>query len=111
MSVLDVDVVDYVYLEDDTLTPVIVVSDPLSWKPPEEESHLEVLREKLNAQIAFVETGQIRAVWPPYEEGGLVRVEVVARHALNPEAEAFYGQARRVMSRANMDLQFRLCDS
>ena len=110
MSVRDVDIVDYVYLDDDTQTPVLVVSDPLSWKPPEDETHLEMLRDKLNAQIAFVETGQIRGVWPGYQ-GGLVRVEVVARHALNKAAEEFYGAAKRIMTQANMDLQFHLCDA
>ncbi len=109
MSVLDIDVVDYVYLDDTTQTPVLVVSDPLTWKPPEDEDHLEALREKLNAQIAFVETGQIRNVWPGYA-GGLVRVEVVARYALNRAATEFYGLAERVMREANMSLDFRLCD-
>ena len=65
MSVRDVDIVDYVYLEDGTQTPVLVVSDPLTWKPPEDEDHLEMLREKLNSQIAFVDSGQIRSVWSP----------------------------------------------
>ena len=110
MSILEADLVDYVYLEDDTATPVLVVSDPLTWKPPEDEDHLEALREKLNSPIAFVETGQIRGVWPGFA-GGLVRVEVVARHSLTRMAEDFYHAAGRVMKEANMDLHFRLCDS
>jgi hypothetical protein len=109
MSVLETDLVDYVYLDDQTQTPVLVVSDPLTWKPPEDETHLDALRDKLNAQIAFVETGQIRGVWPGYA-GGLVKVEVVARYALNRAAEEFYGAAERVMLKANMRLDFRLCD-
>jgi hypothetical protein len=110
MSVREVDIVDYVYLEDDTQTPVLVVSDPMSWKPPEDEDHFELLREKLNSQIAFVDSGQIRSIWEPYS-GGLVRVEVVARHALSEAAREFYGLAAKVMREANMDLQFRLCDA
>jgi hypothetical protein len=110
MSVLETDIVDYVYLDDDTMTPVLVVSDPLTWKPPEDDLHLEALRDKLNSQIAFVETGQIRGVWPGFA-GGLVRVEVVARCALNRMAEEFYTVASQTMHKANMDLQFRLCDS
>ena len=110
MSVLETDLIDYVYLDDADETPVLVVSDPLSWRPPEDETHLDILREKLNAQIAFVETGQIRNIWPPYA-GGIVRVEVIARHALNQAAEEFYGLARRVMQQANMRLDFRLCDA
>jgi hypothetical protein len=109
MSVLETDMVDYVYLDDETQTPVLVVSDPLSWKPPEDEDHLDALREKLNAQIAFVETGQIKGVWPGYA-GGLVKVEVVARYALDRTAQNFYAVAADVMQQANMRLDFRLCD-
>ena len=110
MSVIDTDQVDFVYLDERTATPVIVVSDPLGWKPPEDEDHLETLRVKLNAQIAFVETGQIRGVWPGYA-GGLVKVEVIARYALTRVAEEFYGAAEEVMREANMALDFHLCDA
>jgi hypothetical protein len=110
MSVIETDIVDYVYLDERELTPVLVVSDPLSWRPPDDASHLDLLRDKLNSQIAFVETGQIRGVWPGYA-GGLVKVEVMARHALTRAAEEFYGLARGVMKKANMSLDFHLCDA
>jgi hypothetical protein len=110
MSVLETDIIDYIYLDDDAQTPVLVVSDPLTWKPPEDERHLDVLRDKLNAQIAFVETGQLKGVWPRYA-GGFVRVEVVARCPLSGPAAHFYFVARQVMSTANMDLRFQLLDA
>ena len=110
MSVLETDLVDYVYLDEHEMTPVLVVSDPLTWRPPEDETHLDALREKLNAQIAFVETGQIKGVWPGYA-GGLVKVEVMARYALTKAAEEFYGMAGAVMRKANMRLDFCLCDA
>ena len=110
MSVLETDVVDYIYLDDDAETPVLVVCDPLTWRPPEDVRHLDVLREKLNTQIAFVETGQIRAIYPPYA-GGLVRVEVIAKCPLTEAASHFYSIAKRVMTGANMDLCFQLWDA
>jgi len=110
MSVLETDIVDYIYLDDDEETPVLVVSDPLSWRGEGEESHLDMLRDKLNAQIAFVESGQIKGVWPHYD-GGRVKVEVVARCPLNAIASQFYVQAGQVMTQANMDLCFRLWDA
>lgn len=110
MSVLETDLVDYIYLDEESVTPVIVVSDPLTWRPPEDEVHLDALREKLNSQIAFIETGQIKSVWPGFA-GGLVRVEVVARCPLTEAAERFYDAARKVMTGANMDLRFQLLDA
>ena len=110
MSVREIDQVDYVYLDEREMMPVIVVSDPLTWKPPEDEEHLEALRLKLNSQIAFVEGGQIRDVWPGYA-GGLIKVEVMARHALTTAAREFYGVASDAMKKANMRLDFCLCDA
>jgi hypothetical protein len=110
MSVLETDLVDYIYLDDQDETPVLVVTDPLGWRPPEDQRHLDALREKLNAQIAFIETGQFKTVWPQYD-GRLVRVEVIARCRLTEAADHFYTLARKVMTEANMDLRFQLLDA
>ena len=109
MSVLDIDQIDYIYLEGDDEVPVLVVSDPLSWRPPEDRRHLKMLREKLNAQIAFVETGQLTSVWPTWG-GGPVRVQVNASCALTHTAQAFYEAAREAMTQANIDLRVQLLD-
>jgi hypothetical protein len=110
MSVLETDLIDYIYLDDEDETPVLVVTDPLTWRPPEDERHLDMLRDKLNAQIAFIETGQIKAVWPRFD-GRAVRVEVVAHCPLTTTARDFYDLARQVMTKANMDLRFQLLDA
>ncbi|HXV01052.1 MAG TPA: DUF6572 domain-containing protein [Caulobacteraceae bacterium] len=110
MSVLDTRQIDYIYLEGDDETPVLVVNDPLSWRPPKDRHHLRALREKLDAQIAFVETGQINSVWPGYG-GGKVRVQVHACCALTETAEAFYSAVREAMIRANIDLRVQLLDA
>ena len=110
MSVLETDLIDYIYLDDRDETPVLVVSDPLTWRPPEDQRHLDMLRDKLNAQITFIETGQIKSVWPGYD-GRPVRVEVIARCRLTDAARNFYSLAREVMTEANMDLRFQLLDA
>ena len=110
MSVLETDVIDYIYLDKDHETPVLVVSDPLGWRPPDHKRHLKALRMKLKAQVAFIESGQIRKVWPRFD-GRPVRVEVVARSPLTGRAQAFYAEARQTMSQANMELRFQLLDA
>jgi hypothetical protein len=110
VSVLETDLIDYIYLDDQDETPVLVVSDPLTWRPPEDQRHLDMLRDKLNAQITFIETGQIKSVWPKYD-GRPVRVEVVARCPLTDAANHFYVVARKVMTEANMELRFQLLDA
>ncbi len=108
MSVRETDTVDYIYLEEQSEAPVLVVSDPLGWSPPEENPHIELLAEKLNTQIAFVNTGQILQVWPEFKDGKIVWVEVAARCALSKRAEAFYQHAGSVMADANMKLRVML---
>ena len=108
MSVHETDTIDYIYLEERSEAPVLVVSDPLGWGPREEDPHIELLREKLNTQIAFVNTGQLVQVWPEHQDGKIVWVEVAARCALTPKAEDFYHHAGQVMAEANMQLRFTL---
>lgn len=108
MSVHETDTVDYIYLEEDEDAPVLVVSDPLGWTPPEENPHLELLREKFNTQIQFVSSGQIIQVWPEFRDGKVVWVEVAGRCALSPRAEDFYHHAGTTMADANIRLRFML---
>ena len=111
MSILETNLVDYIYLEEeDGQIPVLVVSDPLSWKPPEDRRHLWALREKLKTQVAFVATGQISGVWPSFC-GGLVRVQVYASCALSDLARDFYDTASRAMTDSNIELRVRLLDA
>ena len=108
MSVQEIDTVDYIYMQEQDEAPVLVVSDPLGWSPPEEIQHIELLTEKLNTQIVFVNSGQIVQVWPKFHTGEAVWVEVAARCALSRRAEDFYNHARKVLAETNIGLRFML---
>jgi hypothetical protein len=110
VSVLETNLIDYIFLEEEEEIPVLVVSDPLSWRPPEDRRHLQALRDKLKAQIAFVETGQINGVWPAYC-GGLVRVQVYASCSLTETARDFYDVVGNAMAESNMELRVKLLDA
>ena len=111
MSVMDTNLVDYIYLEhDDGDVPVLVISDPLSWRPPDDRRHLWALREKIKTQIAFIETGQLTGVWPNYQ-GGKVRIQVYASCALSDVAHDFYAVQQRAMTDTNLELRVRLLDA
>jgi hypothetical protein len=110
MSVRETDEIDYIYLEEPARRPVLVVSDPLGWKPPEERAHIELLRLKLNSQIVFVSSGQIEKVWPGWDGEGRALIEVAARHALTDKARDFYAQAEEVLDEAGIGLRFMLLE-
>jgi hypothetical protein len=108
MSVQESDTIDYIYVEEDSEDPVLVVSDPLGWTPPEEEPHLGLLADKLSTQQVFVNSGQIAKVWPSFRDGKLVWVEVAGRCSLSARAEDFYRQAGEVLAESNIGLRFML---
>ena len=108
MSVQEIDTVDYIYLEEEDHTPVLVVSDPLGWNPAEEGHHIGLLTDKLNTQVQFVSSGQILRVWPDFRDGTLVWVEVAARCALSERARDFYDHASSALSETNMGLRVML---
>jgi hypothetical protein len=110
VTVLETNLVDYIYLEEeDEQIPVLVISDPLSWRPPDDRRHLWALREKIKTQIAFVETGQLTGVWPRYQ-GGRVRVQVYASCSLTDTARDFYAATGQAMNDSNMELRVKLLD-
>ena len=102
MSVQEIDTVDYIYLEE---APGRVVSDPLGWTPSETGKHIALLTDKLHTQVAFVRSGRIVEMWPDFHDGERVWVEVAARCALSPRAEAFYDGARDALAEANIGLR------
>lgn len=108
MSVRETEEIDYIYLEEPARCPVLVVSDPLGWRPPEEREHIELLRQKLNSQIVFVSSGQIEKVWPNWKGEAPVIIEVAGQHALTRSAEEFYARAEEVLDEAGMRLRFTL---
>ncbi len=108
MSVRETEEIDYIYLEELTHRPVLVVSDPLGWKADDEREHIELLRQKLNSQIVFVSSGQIEKVWPDWSGEEPVTIEVAAQHSLTKPAKDFYSQAEEVLDEAGIRLRFTL---
>jgi len=57
MSVIDRKVIDFGHEDDDKVT--ICISDHIPWKSDEIKAHLEVLQDKINDYLEFIESGQI----------------------------------------------------
>ena len=57
MSVIDRKVVDFGHEDDDKV--IICISDHIPWKPDEIKAYLEVLQDKINDYLEFIESGQI----------------------------------------------------
>jgi hypothetical protein len=105
MSVLDSDRVDFVASKGAVVQ--LVMTDHLSWDDVEE--HMLALQDKINAYIAFVESGQIDQVAnvPPPGERQVI-VSIVLKEPAALEVEPFFGEARRILGEIGVGLEIRV---
>lgn len=101
MTVEESDTIDiYAFGEDGVLR--LYISDHLPWG---DDEHLFLLQEKLNAYMAYVETGQhVREL--PAARDAPVAIEVVAQHDPDAAARDFLFRAGEVVARAGIALSW-----
>jgi hypothetical protein len=95
MSLDKLDVVDAVGTEKDSGTVVLNLLDAWDWD--DERGHLFALQDKLNAYLAFVETGQIYEDYPT-AVGKSLRIDIISRYPAPEAALAFLEKAATVAS-------------
>ena len=84
----------------------LTISDHLPWTE-NEGYHLELLQDKLNAYLEFIESGQLLKTKP--ESRGLpIIINLVAKYPLSGEAAKFLGLADRFITDAGYTLRFEL---
>ena len=62
MSVLDKNVIDYIYTEENEI--VLGISDHLPWDEDTITAHWEILQDKLKNYVGFIYSGQIKEQYP-----------------------------------------------
>lgn len=107
MTIENPGVVDFVSVDPQTDDVVLTVSDHLDWR--DEAAHLVALEEKLNAYMAFVESGELIERYP-YARDRRVRIEIVTEHELSQGARTYIGRAGSVLRAAGVDLRARRLD-
>ena len=94
MAVDDPRVIDIVSTVRATGEVVLVVADHLPW---EDAEHLEVLQAKLNAYLAYIESGQLADAYPAAAPGVPVRIEVACKYPPSALGVRFLEAARDVI--------------
>ena len=103
MSVDNAKVVDAVGIENASGDVVLTVADHLDWVAA--PAHLEVLQSKLNAYLAFVESGELLEQYPG-AAGRQVRIEVVLKYPPSASAEVFFSEAAATFQAAGLTLAY-----
>ncbi len=93
----------------DKLTGELVLTIVDSWEWESEQQalyrHLMALREKFNAYLAFIQSGQLREMYPN-STGQRIRIDLLTRFALPEIAKRFLNNVASVA--AHVDVTIRL---
>ena len=104
MSLDNLEVVDAVGTEKNSDTVVLNLLDAWDWD--DERAHLIALQDKLNAYLAFVESGQIYEDYPT-AAGKALRIDVISRYPMPEAALAFLEKAATVASQLSIAITQR----
>jgi hypothetical protein len=107
MSVDQPDKIDLFITDKDKAHVLLVITDHLDWEEFDEEFHLELLQDKLNAYLHFIEDGELIKTRPDLE-GLPITIRVDAKYPPSSEATNFYRQAGPMVAQAGAALELYL---
>src|SRR5213592_4432253 len=105
MSVESAEVVDFVSIERATSDVVLTISDHLDWT--DEPGHRQLLEEKINAYLDFIESGQLLQQYPKAKDRRVV-IDIVMQYEPVSEARDFLTYTASIVADAGMTLSFRV---
>jgi hypothetical protein len=105
MSIEQTDTVDFLSIVESSGDARLTISDHLDWSG-DEEQHLLLLQEKINAYLRFVESGEMVERFPGMKDRNVV-ITVFGRYSLSARAEAAFKRAKTKIRKAGFELEFR----
>lgn len=103
MSVNQTDIIDVISTTPDGMV-VLTISDHHSW---DETWHLQLLQDKINAYLQFIESGQIFDDYPNAAGRELI-IETVMKFEPNQEAISFLEKAKEIITKTGTCFQWRV---
>jgi hypothetical protein len=107
MSVDETDKIDLLVTDRENTHVLLVIADHLDWKKFDEAYHLELLQDKINAYLHFIESGQLVDERPDLK-GLPVIIRVDAKYPPSKEAEKFYRSVGPIVAEAGSSLELNL---
>ena len=105
MAIEKKDVVDAVGVEKTTGDIVLTIADYLDWESSEAR-HLQMLQEKLNAYLRFIESGELLEFYPD-AAGRRPVISLVGRCEPSAAALRFLAAARQSVEAAGFGFRFQ----
>ena len=105
MSIEENRTIDFVGIDRESDNVELTVSDHLDWR--DSEKHQLALQTKLNAYLAFIESGELYKKYPK-AEGKKVVITVVAKHPPDENGQTFLKKVKAVVENAGFGFKFEL---
>lgn len=102
MSVEDKNVIDVISIDKDGNT-VLTISDHLKWD--DENEHLLILQDKINAYLESIEGGDLYVKYPNAENRNIV-IRIISLNKPNKDGQIFLDRARGVLEGAGYGFKF-----
>lgn len=102
MSIDQAQVVDAVGLDPLSGEVVLTISDHLDWS--DVENHIVLLQEKLNAYLAFVESGEIVESYPK-AIGRKARIDLITKFEIVRDAQATIARMSEILRGAGIEFR------
>ena len=111
MSIRKTNVVDWLGLEKGTNDLLLTVVDDEDWA--NEREHLELLQEKLNSYLAFIESGEVYERFASEVDRTVstespVKVSILAKYPVPPRAHDFLKHAQDMFETAGFALAHKV---
>jgi hypothetical protein len=103
MSVNQTDKIDFISTRQDGKV-VLTISDHYSWS---ETWHVQLLQDKINAYLQFIESGQIFGDYPNATGQELI-IETVLKFEPNEKATSFLEKAKEIITKTGIGFQWRV---
>ncbi|MBO6200006.1 MAG: hypothetical protein J6N74_00095 [Chryseobacterium sp.] len=101
MSVEQIDKIDFISKTDEEKVE-LTISDHLEWD--EENNHILVLQNKINAYLDYIQNGQILEVYPNLKNKDII-ISLMMKYNPNEKALAFLNHCEEFME--TLDLAFK----
>ena len=104
MSIEDAQVIDIISSDPDGNSVTLTATDHLEWGSRE---HLMLIQDKLNAYLAFIESGEIFTAYPK-ASGKELKLEVVCKYEPDMEGKKFFALCTEAISNAGFSFAYRV---
>jgi hypothetical protein len=105
MSIDNLDTIDGTALDTETGELVLLISDHFNWS--NEQLHLSILQDKINAYFRYVSSGQVYEMYPEAKKGG-IRIDCICSFPAPPSTDWFVEEVRKAAAPLKVGFTFKV---